>query len=176
MNLINLIFIFIYLIFGIGMVKNNKYWPFFLFFYIAQLWTIFSVYYIEQGIYITEQNRFSFTTGSTYKLVIQNLVFFNSAMLTLYMLSRLKGKSLKLEAQTANYNYYNKKIYNLVLYLVFIVSLLYISDAILTYLKYRGSFDRFDYYEYSVLYNYPIIKNIFNNIQIFPLILGTLYL
>src|SRR5690554_1749415 len=94
-NIVNIIFIFIYLLFSLILFRNNRYWPFFFFFYVAQLWAIISCYYIEQGVFITEQERYSFETGATYRLVIQNLVFFSSALIILRFLPKPKVFSEK---------------------------------------------------------------------------------
>jgi hypothetical protein len=172
--MVNLILIFLYLLLVIFNIKNNKYWPLFVFFFIAQFWTIISVFYIERGIYITEQNRYSFNNGATIRLVIQNLCFFISALITIKFLTRIHPINLK--TRILRYEKYNVKLYNLLLYFIFFIAILYASDAVLTSIKYGNSFSRFNYYEYSILYNYPLMNKIFENITLFSLLLGVLYL
>jgi len=69
---------------------------------------------------IIEQDRYSFETGATYRLVIQNLVFFSSALIVLNFLTKEKTFSEKL-ILTPKVNFRSKftAIYlNLLLFLI----------------------------------------------------------
>lgn len=163
--------IFIYLLFSLILFRNNRYWPFFFFFYVAQLWAIISCYYIEQGIFITEQERYSFETGATYRLVIENLVFFSSALIVLRFLPKSKVSSEKLTL-TPKAN----SMYDLLLYFLFIVSILFFVDTLITKIKYNDAFNRFNYYDYSILIKYPIINVFLSYISLTSFLLGILFL
>ena len=41
-----------------------------------QLWALVSSAYIETGIYITEQDRYSYSNNATKMLFLYNLIFF----------------------------------------------------------------------------------------------------
>lgn len=64
------------------------------YFSIPQLWAVISSAYIETGIYITEQERFSYYTGATLRLVIINTIFYASLFIFLnYRLGKHSAKS-----------------------------------------------------------------------------------
>ena len=170
-NIFNIMSIFIYLLFSLIFFRNNRYWPFFFFFYVAQLWAIISCYYIEQGIFITEQERYSFETGATYRLVIENLVFFSSALILLKFLPKPKVFSEKLTLTPKA-----SSMYDLLLYFLFTVSILFFVDTLITKIKYNDAFNRFNYYDYSILIKYPVINVFLYHISLTSFLLGVLFL
>lgn len=164
-NALNISSIFLYLLFAFVIFKNNRYWPLFLFFYIGQLWTILSSYYIEQGIYITEQARSSFETGATYRLVFANLIFFSASIV---LLKFFKKENFEKMIKTQ----FDIKLSKVILLSCFVLSLIYIIDPIVTRAKYGVVFNKFTYFEYSVLYDVPLLGFLFSHISFIVFMLG----
>ncbi|OAO78695.1 hypothetical protein TGS27_2334 [Geobacillus stearothermophilus] len=67
----------IYILLGIYMFKvNTKHYIYIFLLYFYQFTAIVSSLYIEHGVFITEQARYSYPTGATARLVLYNLAFF----------------------------------------------------------------------------------------------------
>lgn len=106
MSIISAIFFIMYLV----VLYKYRYEIFILAmpFYMSQLGTIASNVLIEKGTYLTELMTYSYTTGSTIKLVFYNIIFFEIISLIFCILT----KNIKIKYK------YNKKICNLILCLV----------------------------------------------------------
>jgi hypothetical protein len=170
-NAINLFSIFLYLIFGLFLFKKNRFWPFFFFFYIGQLWAILSSYYIEQGIYLTEQDRFSYETGATFRLVAENLLFFSSAILILKFLPI--NRKNKIESWFSLKN--NKNLESIIFVLSIGISLLIFIDASITKIIYMGIINKFNFYQYSFLFKINLLRPFIFHVNLLTFILGNLF-
>ncbi|MDQ0221219.1 oligosaccharide repeat unit polymerase [Peribacillus cavernae] len=169
-NTLNILSILIYLLFSYFIFKNNRYWPFFFFFYMAQLWALISCYYIEQGIYITEQNRMSFETGATYRLAFQNIVFFSSALIFLKFLPMGNVNLVTWDSSIQK-----NKVFKLLKNILFVIAILYVTDAFLTFIRYVGSYTRFNFAEYSILYNVPVVGKILAQSSLLAFFMGVTF-
>ncbi len=75
--LLGYISLMIYIYLGIYMYKENtEHFLYIFLLYFYQFTAIISTLYLEHGIYITEQARYSFPTGATARLVLYNIAFF----------------------------------------------------------------------------------------------------
>lgn len=168
-NIINILSMIIYLFFVLIFLKGNKYWSLYLFFVISSVWVLVSVLYIEQGIYIFEQDRNSFETGATMRLAIMYLIFFSTSMFFLNLFDRRK----KVKKFYFINNFNNNKLVNyLIIYVLFFMSLFIFVDGFLTYKQYNGSYTRFNYYEYSIFSHLLLYRIITHFLHIISLLLG----
>lgn len=163
---INAIALIVFLLFGLFVFKSRRYGAYLLFLYIGQLWAIVSCFYIETGIFITEQNVFSFPTGATYRLVLYNMVFFAAAVLTSQVFSRPDVK------QIAPVSEKKKRLSNLWLIPIYLVALAMFFNAFLTFILHSGSYDRFTFWQYAI---FPKIGALYNFYYILIFMTGFLF-
>ncbi|RMA65981.1 DUF6418 domain-containing protein [Ulvibacter antarcticus] len=167
--LINILFAVLFGVFAYFYAKNSFTLSFLygLIFYQA-FSTIPSLIYLEQGIYINEQGRYSFFTGATilsvlyfiFTLIIIAMAFksFNKKKLPTFNLVS-KGRNIDLTL--------------LVVIVIISMALLLLNAALSPLPMFSSSVDRFTYWSSSRL---PFLNKIFGNTGIFiPFALGVLF-
>lgn len=127
------------------------------------MWAIISCFYIEKGIYITEEDTFSYITGGTFRLVFYILLFFLGVLFSI----RITGGTKKQE-NLYNFNYQSKaiKIY----FLIFTtLSFVFFLNSLFTFILYEPYYTRFSFWEYAV---FSPLQPILNQVYITPVFLG----
>lgn len=169
--ILEFILLIIFFMLGIlGFYKTSKYFLFWILFYFGQLMAILSTMYIETGIFITEQGRYSYYTGASIRLLLMNILFFLVFFITLLLLSE-KDKSAK---------YIKIKIFNpyyllrFMMVIIFLLMTYLFANLLISGVPLFSEISRFVFWtEYSSL---PFAKEINNQLLLFSFILGTVYL
>lgn len=171
----------IFVVFLLYLLRKTipKYKIYIVFFSIPQVWAVISSAYIETGIYITEQERFSYYTGATPRLVVINFIFY--ASLFIFLNYRLIRHSVDDGLAENQIRYKDYKVPTKVILLLGIAA----SFIIVTYLYIQlaengvvplfslGEVSRFNYWNE---YNSDLLAGkIFSNIYPISFLLGSLF-
>lgn len=160
---------FMFVFFGILMYRLNKLWFTYLFiFYFPQLWATLSSVYIETGIYLSEQGRYSYATGATSRLVLYNMIFF---LCLLIFIGFFKKSYDKLDNITMKSN----TIVLLLLSGITLTILLLLLNLVKTGIPLLsdGSINRFNFWKQYAAY--PKMEILYNYINSYAFLLGLIF-
>ncbi|BBU41180.1 hypothetical protein APP_34720 [Aeribacillus pallidus] len=179
LHIITIILFVIYMVLNFYFIRKEKSMYLIIPFYIPQLWTVLSVYYIEtNAIFITEQDRYAFFTGATIKLLALLIIFTLGTFLSLSFLYPYRKKyyaaEFKLKYVINNKTVDSEQIQKFVVIVCLIISIILLSDGLITHLLNLGKVDRFNYINLSILANYLHLGWLYNFIYPIPFILGLL--
>lgn len=104
-------------------------------FYISQLGVVLSNLIIEKGILLKELMLYSYTTGSTTKLVFYNIIFFEIAVNIFYAVNKFENLKFK----------FNKKVCNVLLSIVLCIVLISFAGFIFDGVPIFMGIDRIQY-------------------------------
>ncbi|WP_203295063.1 DUF6418 domain-containing protein [Luteirhabdus pelagi] len=166
---VNLIFAFLFIYFTYYYVKKSFLLSFLYGLLFFQAFSIIpSLIYIEEGVYINEQGRFSFFTGATILCVSYFIITFILIALSFKTFNKYKIPVVKL-----NYKGHNIE-YTLLILMVVIPMALLVLNALLSPIPLTNpTINRFNYWSTSKL---PFLNSIFGNTAMFvPFALGILF-
>ncbi len=161
------------LIFAIGIYKLNKDYKLFyllVYVYYQGLITSASLTYIETGIYISEQDRFSYFVGANFYFFI----FFILSIQTLELI--IRGLDKNVVAHFPKFKIGQKHVgYRIIsISSILILSVLVMNLTLSSSPLFSDSVTRFSYWENSRI---PILKTLFGNTATFlPFLFGITYL
>jgi len=169
----SIIVIFIFIGFNIKLFLSYKFWPFIFYLFYAYILPILSNLYLEQGIYITEQERYSYFTGSTLRLLSYTFVFFIIYYFAINIISSIAYNKKILHDNTLDTK--SKKNFFFLFYIVIILLLLMYINLLLSEIPlFSSDITRFNYWENS---RFPFLVGIVGNISLpIPIILGIYYM
>lgn len=163
-----------FIMINIKLTLSCIFWPFMFYLLYAYTLPIMSNLYLEQGIYITEQERDSFFTGSTLRLLFYTSIFFIVCFFSLQTLNHiiLKKKTLQNE-YTSKVNH--KKMSLTLFYIVIFMELLMYLNLFASEIPlFSSNITRFNYWECS---QFPFLRKIVGNISLpIAIILGIYYM
>jgi hypothetical protein len=162
---INLIAMTCFLLYGFFVFKHRRYGAYLVFLYIAQLWSIVSCFYIETGIYITEQKVYSFSTGATFRLVIYNTVFFTAVVAAVNALTKRNQVEKRITLR-------NKQLWNLWFIPIYMVATAMFANSLLTFIAYSNNYTRFNFWDYAI---FPKVGFLYQFFYVLIFIAGFLY-
>lgn len=173
-NLINIILIVLFICIGMLLFKKDKkHFIFYLFIFFMQLWTLVSNAYIETGIYITEQDRYSYSNNSTKMLFLYNVIFF----LGIYFVNKVRwnntsfvhGKELERNGEVGNLS---KRILLLLLTCMIVISCSLAINSLLTKFTYGDAINKFNFWEHSI---FPFLLVFHKQMYLIAIISGIIF-
>lgn len=145
------VYFFIFLYINFKLLFKNKYWPLLFMLFYAYITPIMSNLVLEYGFYIIEEERTSYFTGSTLRLLVYISIFFISFYATLKLIKN------KINNNTLNIISLNKFNFILLGFATFVLVLLYINLFMSDIPLFSDSVNRFNYWERAKL---PILEKI----------------
>ncbi|PGM92437.1 oligosaccharide repeat unit polymerase [Bacillus cereus] len=153
--------------------KDKKHFIFYLFIFFMQLWTLVSNAYIETGIYITEQDRYSYSNNSTKMLFLYNIIFF----LGIYFVNKVRwnntsfvhGKELERNGEVGNLS---KRILLLLLTCMIVISCSLAINSLLTKFTYGDAINKFNFWEHSI---FPFLLVFHKQMYLIAIISGIIF-
>lgn len=158
-NLLSIVNIFtVILVFFIyfQLLDRNKYMFLSILIFVPHFWALLSVFYIEsKSIYITEQDKYAYLTGASFKLGVYLLILMFSIYGITKIFSRLINNNSKTLRIQLKHSFYlnNENIKKFLLNFFIFLSLLLVMDACLTFVIYKNQITRFNFNEKSILIN-----------------------
>lgn len=170
MSIIILVFISI----NIKLFSAYKFWPFLFYLLYAYTLPILSNLYLEQGIYITEQERYSYFTGSTFRLLFYTSIFLLICFFSLQLFQHITSKKKVFISKRIS-RIKPKSVSMSLFYIVILMEfLMYLNLFASEIPLFSPSITRFNYWESSC---FPFLRQIIGNISLpIAMILGIYYM
>ncbi|WP_255261865.1 DUF6418 domain-containing protein [Bacillus thuringiensis] len=172
--MINIILIVLFICIGMFLFKKDKkHFIFYLFIFFMQLWTLVSSAYIETGIYITEQDRYSYSNNATKMLFLYNLIFF----LGIYFINKIRWNNksfvqVKNPESNGDVGKLNKRILLLLLICVILISCSLAINSLLTKFTYGDAINKFNFWEHSI---FPFLLLFHKQMYLIAIISGIIF-
>lgn len=171
--------IFVFIAIHTKLFLSCKYWPFLFYLIYACIFPIASNLYLEQGVYVTEQERISYFTGSTLRLIFYDSILFITCFISLYVVkeSIVKKSITKERDMTNGYCFLIKpqRYTFLLFYVVIFIEILIFLNLFMSEIPlFSSSVTRFNYWENS---RFPSLRILVGNISLpIAVILGIYFM
>lgn len=169
-SILNLVFILAYLVVVVFLIKKSLKFTFLFGLIVFQSLTILpSLFYIETGIFISEQGRQSFFAGATIITVLYYLLTFFILIVTFKSLNKFSLKAVK-------FNFKQQPVDELLIKIivVLVLGILFLNAFLSPLPFFNDSVSRFSYWQNS---RFPFLNSLFGDTAMFiPFALGYLFL